>query len=503
VKPLTRRSFIKWVITSGAAMACPIPISAFGADTKAAAKPGKPLLESESNAVCHQVRDGMALPAPAPSRTVDIVVVGAGPGGVGAADALAGSDFLVLEKEPRVGGNAWAEQWNGLGYCTGSAWMSFFDQRITDFFKKWNLKPLPIDNFDSANFEGKWIKGFWDSRADSGKIEELPYGDAVKKGFRDFLREINGLDINKHKAKLDAMSFGDYLKGKPEPLFGYWDQFGLSNWGAPTQHSSAFLGIQAARDWVRDPRFTFEGGLGVVPQRVYDQFPEEMRNRFLLEAAVYRVKRSGKRALVYFFKDGKPFCIEAKSVIFCAPKLIASRVIEGIPDAQRKAMQQLRYAPYPVYNLCFTKRVSAIGYDSYLVGAKNVADFIQADWVTKRDKAGPDEPQVLTAYAPMRESERADLLDDEETLARAERAVKEVLAALPGAEPHLAEVRVFRRGHPMPISAPGIYTKVQPLTRKDMAPIYFAHSDQAGEVSDLAFAVLAGQDAAKKALKHV
>jgi monoamine oxidase len=500
---LTRRSFIKWIITSGAAMACPIPMPAFGADADAVPmKPGRSL-SGESNEVCHKVRDGITLPAPPPSRTVDIVVVGAGPGGVGAADALAGSDFLVLEKEPRIGGNAYAETWNGLSYCTGSAWMTFFDSRITELFKKWKLKALPIDSFDSANFEGKWIKGFWDSRADSARLEELPYPDAVKKGFRDFLREIDKIDINKNKAKLDALSFGDYLKGKPEPLSAFLDQFGLSNWGAPTQHSSAFLGIQAARDWPRDPRFTFEGGLGVVPQKVYDQFPEEMQRRFILEAPVYRVKRSGKRALVYFFKDGKPACVEAKAVIFCAPKLIAARVVEGLPESQKNAMQQIRYAPYPVYNLCFTKRVCDLGYDSYLVGAKNVSDLIQADWVTRRDQAKPGEPQVLTAYAPMRENERADLLDDEETLARAERAVKEVLATLPGAEAHLAEVRVFRRGHPMPMALPGVYTKLQPLVRKDFAPVYFAHSDQAGEVSDLAFAVLAGLEAAKKALKHV
>lgn len=502
MKPLTRRSFIRWIITSGAALACPFPLPAAEKGAPAAA-PKKPLLSSESNEVCHQVRDGIALPMPPPSRTVDVVVVGAGPSGVAAADALAGSDFLVLEKEPRVGGNAYAESWNGLKYATGSAWMTFFDDRIVQLFKKWKVELLPIKSYDAGCFEGKWIPEFWDADPESPRIGELPYNDSVKKGFRDFLRELKKIDVVKHKAKLDATPFYDFLKGKPEPLVSYWDQFGLSNWGADSPRSSALVGIQAARDWAKDPRFTLEGGLGTIPQKVFDQFPEEMRGRFLLSAPVYKVKKSGKRALVYFFHDGKPNCVEAKAVVFCAPKMIAARVVEDLPPKQREAMAAMRYAPFPVYNLCFTRRVADIGYDSYLVGGKNCADFIQADWVTRRHDAKPEEPQVLSVYAPMLEKERGDLLDDEETLARAERATREVLATLPGSEAHLAEVRVFRRGHPMPMSTPGWHTKVQAAARPDRPPVYFAHSDQVGELSDLAYGMLSGIEAAQKAVKHL
>ena len=502
MKSLTRRSFIRWAITSGAALACPFPLPAAEPATATSAKRPR-RLTSEAAEICHKIRDSTAFPLPAPSRAVDVVIVGAGLAGMAVAHALAGADFLMLEKEPRIGGNACAETWNGLSYCTGSAWMSFFDQRITDLFKKWKLEPLPIKGRDAGCFEGKWIRDFWDGRVDSPRIEELPYNDGVKKGFREFLSEIGKIDLVKQKAKLDAVPFSNFLRGKPQPLIGYWDQFGLSNWGADTANSSAFLGVEAASDWPRDTRFTFEGGLGVVPQRIFDGFPEEMQRRFLLEAPVYQVRRQGKRALVYFFKDGQPTCLEAKAVIFCAPKLIASRVVSGLPVKQRQAMAAMRYAPYPVYNLCFTKRVADLGYDSYIVGAKHMSDVVQADWVTRGRAVAADQPQVLTVYAPMRESERAELLDDDRTLARAERAVAEVLAALPGASEHLAEVRIFRRAHAMPMSTPGCYTKLQPLLRADLPPIYFAHSDQIGEVSDLSFAMLAGIEAVKKAVKHL
>ena len=152
---------------------------------------------------------------------------------------------------------------------------------------------------------------------------------------------------------------------------------------------------------------------------------------------------------------------------------------------------------------CFTKRVWNLGYDNWPVGAKYFTDFVQADWVTHGETGDLNKPQILSLYAPLDEKERADLLDDEESLIRAQKAVEELAQAVPGCVDHLAEVRMFRRGHPMPMSIPGWFTKLQPAARKDFAPIYFGHSDIAGEVSDVAFGALVGIEAAKKALKHV
>ena len=496
---LTRKSFIRWVITSGAAMACPIPLP--GAEPEKTSPEQR--MTREEYEVCHKVRDHGPLPLPASSRSVDVVVVGVGASGLGAVDALAGSDFLVLEKEPRVGGNAFAETWNGLEYCTGSAWISMFSPEVKSLMARWKIEPPRIVGNDALHINGSWVRDFWDGRSESPRIAELPVSEEVKKGFRDFLKELEGLDLDKNKEALDARPFSELLAGKPEALRTYWDQFGLSNWGAEAKHSSAFLGAQAARDWPKEPRYTYEGGLGGISRRVYDAFPEDTKKRFLLGAAVFRVKREGKRVLVGFMKDGRPECVSAKAVVFAGPKMIAARVVDDLPKEQREAMSAMRYAPYPVYNLCFTRRVCDIGYDSWVVGAKNFTDIVQADWVTRGPGAPAAQPQVLTLYAPMRENERADLLDDIESLSRAERAVAELGEVFPGALDHLAEVRVFRRGHAMPMATPGWHTKLQPLARQDLAPVYFAHSDSTGEVSDVAYGALAGVEAAGKALKHL
>src|SRR5262245_28836572 len=117
VMRLTRRSFIRWVLSSGAALACPFPMPASAAGPGGERKAPTPLLHSEGNAVCHAVRDGEDLPVPAPDRRCDVVIVGGGPSGLAAASELAGTDYLLLEKEGHLGGNAYAETWRGLDYC--------------------------------------------------------------------------------------------------------------------------------------------------------------------------------------------------------------------------------------------------------------------------------------------------------------------------------------------------------------------------------------------------
>jgi phytoene dehydrogenase-like protein len=497
---LSRRSFIKWVLGSGAAMACPFPGAAGepGGPPKAA-----PKLGGEANAACHAVRDGKLPAFPAPSKSVDVVVVGAGPSGYAAAEALRGSDYLVLEKEPVVGGNALAERWNGLDYCTGSAWASIFSPEVDALFKRWKLDLKPIKGDDTLCFEGRWLKDFWDGKADSPKIELLPYPDSVKNGVRDWLKGIAAIDLESQKEKLDQTRFSDFFKGAPDILKTYWDAFGPSNWGARTEHTSAYLGLQAARDWPGTESFSFEGGLGMVSKVVWDNTPEADKKRYVFDATVVSVERKGKGAVVTFMKDGKLEVVEAKAVVMASPKYITRRLVRDLPEAQDAAMAAMRYAPYAVINACFTKRVWNLGYDNWPLGTKYFTDFVQADWVTHQENGDPAKPQILTLYAPMDEKERADLLDDEESLIRAEKAVEELDRFIPGCTDHLAEVRMFRRGHAMPMSIPGWYTKLQPAARADHPPVYFAHSDSGGEVSDVAYAALNGIESAKKALKHV
>jgi monoamine oxidase len=498
---ISRRSFIKWVI-AGAASASP-----FGCAPAGKGKPGgtpAAALSSESNKVCHDVRDGLMKAFPPPSKSVDVVILGGGPSGLAAAERCFGSDFMLLEKEPHLGGNAWSESWNGLDYCTGSAWLSLETAAVKELFKRWKLEPPIIKGNDSAHFDGKWIKDFWNSDPDYPSYAQLPYPKSVQDDFRRFIRDTKKLDRVKDAAKLDGMVFADLFAGYDGRVKQYWDYFGPSNWGAQTQDTSALIGLNAVHEWAPCERRTYEGGLGMVTRKLYAGFPEAQKKRFVTGAAAFGVRRDGRRVNVSFMKDGKPETISAKSVVMCVPKFIARHLLTDLPEDQSAAMAKMRYAPYLVYNFCFDKVVWNLNYDNWAIGAKHFTDFIPADWVTHADGGDLSRKQVITVYAPKTEAARADLLDDDEVLSEAHATGNELCGQFfPSWVDHLSEVRVYRRGHPMPMSAPGSFTRLQPVTPRDLPPIYLSHTDNSGAVSDMYEAALGAIKAASKALTHV
>src|SRR5262245_61517670 len=117
----SRRQAIKYILGGVVAAACPVrsraqqSLPSPGAshqDPGRAYRGPQAVLSSESNTICHRVRDGAPFRLPKPSRQFDVVILGGGASGLCAAYRLRDTNFLLLEKEPRLGGNAISERWS-------------------------------------------------------------------------------------------------------------------------------------------------------------------------------------------------------------------------------------------------------------------------------------------------------------------------------------------------------------------------------------------------------
>jgi monoamine oxidase len=189
--------------------------------------------------------------------------------------------------------------------------------------------------------------------------------------------------------------------------------------------------------------------------------------------------------------------VAAKAVIMATPKFITRRIVEGIPDKQDEAMQQMRYIPYALVNLIFDKEVYRKGYDNWCPG-NAFTDFIVADWVIRNQPGYHPKFNILSCYTPLHEEQRRLLLTEPNARKVAGDVLTDFQKLFPGSNVDPIEVHMYRRGHPMYMTTPGLYFKVQPWLRHPMDRVFFANTDSEGPISSTTQAIVAARRVAKE-----
>jgi hypothetical protein len=190
--------------------------------------------------------------------------------------------------------------------------------------------------------------------------------------------------------------------------------------------------------------------------------------------------------------------VAAKTVIMATPKFITRRIVEGLPDKQSDAMHEIRYIPYPVVNLIFDKPVFNKSFDTWCPG-NAFTDFIVADWVVRNQSGYQQKYNILTCYTPLKEEDRSSLLTDAGARKKAVSVLSDFQKLFPGSNVDPIEVHIYRRGHPLYMSTPGLYTKIQPLVRQPMDRVFFANTDSEGPESTTSKAIMAARRAVNEA----
>jgi len=104
----------------------------------------------------------------------------------------------------------------------------------------------------------------------------------------------------------------------------------------------------------------------------------------------------------------------------------------------------------------------------------------------------------LSCYTPLHEEDRHLLLTESSARKVAGGVLKDFQKLFPGSNVDPIEVHLYRRGHPMYMSTPGLYTKVQPLLRQPLDRVFFANTDSEGPYSSTTYAITGARRIAKE-----
>ena len=492
-----RRDFIKFVVAGAVTAGCPIDLSLVAAQTGDAAKAQVADVDGEDNRICHQVRDKGSnfFTRPPATERHDVVIIGGGVSGLTAAYRLQHRDFLLLEKEPHWGGNAYLMDYQGNAYATGSAFLSK-DEVAYSFAKEIGLEPLPVNSSDPSIIRGELVLDTWGEG-----LDKLPYPAPLRESFKKFKKEMLAIDVEKRAKELFDKPFSDFLNGHPAEIKEWWDAFGPSNWGAASEDTAAALGIFSLQEMAgesrSDDRYTWPGGLGAITKKLAEILQPKYKDRMHAGATVVAVVNEKERVQVTYMLNSELKTVAAKAVIMATPKFITRRIVEGLPDKQSEAMHQIRYIPYPVVNLIFDKPVFNHGFDTWCPG-NSFTDFIVADWVVRKQPGYRQKFNIISCYTPMKEEERGHLLNENGARRVAANVLRDFQKLMPSLNVDPVEVHIYLRGHPMYMSTPGLYTRVQPLARQAMDRVFFANTDSEGPASSTNEGILAAQRAVKE-----
>ena len=489
----TRRDFLKFVVSGSVAAGCPIDLALLSADGSTKAE-----VDGDHFQICHQVRAGKSFAEQPVAKRHEVVIVGGGVSGLSAAYFLRDHDFLLLEKEPHWGGNAYREDYHGQGFATGSA----FDEKGTasqQLAQEIGLTLLPINCPDPSILSGKWIADLWRSG-----IDQAPYPTHVRESFKKFRADFLKLDPEKDAEHLDSLPLSHYLQGYAPEIKQWWDAYGPSNWGAISDDTSAMVAAGEFKDMTSDddPRLTLPGGNGAFSGKLATTLQAKHSEQMIADATIVSVVQQKSEVHVTYITAGQLHTVAAKHVVMATPKFITARLVSGLPDAQHEAMLAFRYGPYPVINMIFDKTVYNRAYDTWCPG-NAFSDFIVADWVLQKQAGYVHKNDILTFYTPLREAQRSTLLSVDSCQLLATQVLTDFRKLQPefnSVEP--IEVHFYRRGHPMFLPTPGNFTRVIPVANQPLDRIYFANTDSVGPISEVSGAVEAAQKAAEWVTKR-
>jgi predicted NAD/FAD-dependent oxidoreductase len=475
-----------------------------------------------SDVLGHRLR-AMDFPEPTETQKVPVVIVGGGIAGLSAGWKLqqAGfTDFVILELEPEIGGNArsgensiTAYPW-GAHYLPFPTWESRATRELLADFGVLQGDPdaaEPVYDPRYINFapqerlyaHGVWHDGLWPrvgvGRRDHDqyrRFQELMDGFQRRRGAdgrKAFAIPIDFSARDPDLLALDRLSMRDFLRRQEldsEPLHWHVNYACRDDYGCRYDETSAWMGIHyfasrdaLARDADSADVLTWPEGNGWLVRRLR----ERLQPRLVTDALVWRLSELDRAVLVDAWQpDGNRSVRRlAQRVIWAAPVFQAPKVFRELSPALAAAIGEFQYAPWLVANLSLRgfpaeRRGAPLAWDNVLYDSDALGYVV----ATHQHLTAHQDQTVFTWYHALSdgppERERQRLLATP-WAAWAEKILHDLSRPHPDIRQLVARLDLMRWGHAMVRPRPGfVWGQARQRLLHAQDRVLFAHSDLSG-----------------------
>lgn len=474
----------------------------------------------------HRIRDEAPPVLPADKwENRSIVIVGGGVAGLAAAHRLLDKghdDFVLLELEGDTGGTArgganatsafpWGAHYitapmkenrdlvaflRGLGLFESGAEEASFREEV-----------LCREPQERVFIEGHWHDGLYPhdgetaaEKADFARFKEIIEGFASRRddqGRRAFAVPVAHASSDPEVAALDKLSMAAWLERegfRSRRLAWLVDYACRDDFGARANQVSAWAGVHYYASRLvgkgSEPQavLTWPAGNGWLVQKMSERVRSKVRTS-LAAIDVNPTTRDDSKTGVDVIAIGRaPMAagFRADRVLFCAPQMVARRVVRPYREAPPGHLSAFAYGAWMVANITLANRPRGNSPAERIIAWDNVLyDSPSLGYVCATHQTGRDHgPTVITYYYPLCDEDPAAGRRRLYAAGRDEWA-DVALADLERAHPDIRElasrVDVVRWGHAMTRPSPGFaFGGARIAAQKPFRGIHFAHTELSG-----------------------
>ena len=475
-----------------------------------------------SDAIGHRLW-AMDFPEPTETLKTPVVIVGGGIAGLSAGWKLqqAGfTDFVLLELEPEVGGNARSGANAITAYPWGAHYLPFPTQEsravrelLADFgvLRGDPYAIEPVYDERAINFapqerlyaHGVWHDGLWP------QVGVRPRDLDQYRRFHDLMETFQrrrGADGRKAFAipgdfsardpdllALDRLSMRDFLLQHgldSESLHWYVNYACRDDYGCRSDETSAWMGIHyfasrdaLARDAGSDDVLTWPEGNGWLVNKLR----ERLAPHLITNALVWRLSELDRAVLVdaWHADENRSVRRLARIVIWAAPVFQARKVFRELSPERSAAIGAFEYAPWLVANLSLRgfpeeRRGAPLSWDNVLYDSDALGYVV----ATHQHLAAHQDQTVFTWYHALSsgppQQERQRLLTTPWAV-WAETILHDLSRPHPDIREQVTRLDLVRWGHAMVRPRPGfVWGEARQQLLQGQDRVLFAHADLSG-----------------------